>query len=137
MKTTRTRPNTQSRRRKTASAARVAAQQTHADEMFEQAGEATLFLKALANEQRLCILCSLLETPLAVGELNAKVKLSQSALSQHLGVLRENGLVDAERQGQTIRYSIPPGDVRRVLSVLHDIFCGDNAHSVNRQRARG
>ncbi len=73
--------------------------------MLEHAGEATVFLKALANEQRLCILCSLLERPLAVGELNGKVKLSQSALSQHLSVLRDGGLVDAERQGQTIRYS--------------------------------
>jgi DNA-binding transcriptional ArsR family regulator len=94
------------------------------DEMLAHAGDAAAFLKALANEQRLCILCSLLKEPLAVGELNEKVTLSQSALSQHLGVLREAGLVEAERQGQTIRYSVPEGAVHRVLSVLHEIFCG-------------
>ncbi len=91
--------------------------------MLKHAGEAAVFLKALANEQRLCILCSLLETPLAVGDLNERVELSQSALSQHLAVLRDGGLVKAERQGQTIRYSVPEGEVRLVLSVLHDIFC--------------
>jgi DNA-binding transcriptional ArsR family regulator len=105
--------------------------------MLEHAGEAAGFLKALANEQRLCILCSLLEKPLAVGELNGKVKLSQSALSQHLGVLREGGLVHAKRQGQTIRYSIPEGDARRVLSVLHDIFCGKRPRRANGQWTRG
>jgi DNA-binding transcriptional ArsR family regulator len=92
--------------------------------MLKHAGEAAVLLKALANEQRLCILCSLLERPLAVGELNEQVELSQSALSQHLAVLRDGGLVEAERQGQTIRYSVPEGEVRLVLSVLHDIFCG-------------
>jgi DNA-binding transcriptional ArsR family regulator len=60
---------------------------------------------------------------LAVGELNEKVELSQSALSQHLAVLREHGLVEAERDGQQVRYSVPEGDVHRVLAVLHDIFC--------------
>jgi ArsR family transcriptional regulator, virulence genes transcriptional regulator len=123
--------------RTTSRAAAATAQRISADEMLEHAGEAAVFLKALANEQRLHILCSLLEKPLAVGELNGKVKLSQSALSQHLGVLRESGLVDAERQGQTIRYSIPEGDVRRVLSVLHEIFCGNRARRVTRQRIRG
>jgi ArsR family transcriptional regulator, virulence genes transcriptional regulator len=105
--------------------------------MLAHAGEAAIFLKALANEQRLCILCSLLERPLAVGELNGKVKLSQSALSQHLGVLRESGLVDAERRGQTIEYSIPEGEVRRVLSILHDIFCSQEGRGSKRRRTRG
>ncbi len=94
-----------------------------AAEMLKHAGEAAAFLKALANEQRLCILCTLLEEPLSVGDLNGQVDLSQSALSQHLAVLREGGLVAAERQGQTILYSVPDGEVRRVLAVLHDIFC--------------
>lgn len=93
-------------------------------EILAHAAEASDFLKALANEQRLCILCSLLDRPLTVGELNAEVDLSQSALSQHLAVLREGGLVTAERQAQSITYSVPEGDVRRVLGVLQDIFCG-------------
>jgi len=93
-------------------------------EMIEHAAEASAFLKALANEQRLCILCTLLDRPLTVGELNAEVDLSQSALSQHLAVLREGGIVVAERAGQTITYSVPEGDARRVLSVLQEVFCG-------------
>ncbi|MEQ1579007.1 MAG: metalloregulator ArsR/SmtB family transcription factor [Steroidobacteraceae bacterium] len=93
-------------------------------EILAHAAEASAFLKALANEQRLCILCTLLEKPLSVSELNEEVDLSQSALSQHLAVLREGGLVAAERQAQTITYSVPEGDVRRVLGVLQDIFCG-------------
>lgn len=92
--------------------------------MAAHAEEAAAFLKGLANEQRLCILCTLLERPLAVGELNDRVDLSQSALSQHLAVLREAGLVETDRQGQTIIYSVPEGDVRRVLALLHEIFCG-------------
>jgi len=95
--------------------------------MQQHAGQAAAFLKALANEQRLCILCSLLDEPLSVGELNDHVSLSQSALSQHLAVLREGGLVNAERRGQTIFYSVPKGEVRRTLALLHDIFCEDRS----------
>jgi DNA-binding transcriptional ArsR family regulator len=69
----------------------------------EHAIEAAAFLKSLANEQRLLILCCLLDGPLSVGEINGRVPLSQSALSQHLGVLREAGLVSTNRQSQTIR----------------------------------
>jgi DNA-binding transcriptional ArsR family regulator len=92
-------------------------------EILAHAAEASAFLKALANEQRLCILCALLDKPLSVSELNEEVDLSQSALSQHLAVLRAGGMVTAERQAQTITYSVPDGDVRRVLGVLQDIFC--------------
>ena len=94
-----------------------------ATEMLKHAGEAAAFLKAIANEQRLCILCTLLDEPLSVGDLNSQVELSQSALSQHLAVLRAGGLVEAERLGQTIMYSVPEGEVRRVLAVLQEIFC--------------
>jgi DNA-binding transcriptional ArsR family regulator len=122
MKALATGSNPPSVKRKKA-ASRATAPPIATEEMLAHAGDAAAFLKALANEQRLCILCSLLAEPLAVGELNEKVTLSQSALSQHLGVLREAGLVEAQRQGQTIRYSVPAGAVHRVLSVLHEIFC--------------
>ena len=81
-------------------------------------------LKALGNEQRLLILCNLLEGPLTVGALNARVDLSQSALSQHLALLREAGLVETRREAQSIYYSLPPGPVTRVMAVLQDIYCG-------------
>ncbi len=81
-------------------------------------------LRALANEQRLMVLCHLVPAPLSVGQLNERVRLSQSALSQHLAVLRTAGMVRTERQAQTVYYSLAPGIVTRLLAVLHDEFCG-------------
>ena len=94
-----------------------------AEEMKEHAAEAAQLLKALGNEQRLQILCNLLEAPLSVGELNARIELSQSALSQHLAVLREAGLVETRRDAQTIVYSLPDGPVTKVMAVLQQIYC--------------
>jgi len=94
-----------------------------AREMQPHAQDAAELLKALANEQRLMILCHLVQGPLSVGELNERVPLSQSALSQHLAVLREAGIVDTERESQTVRYSLPAGVVTRLLVVLHEEFC--------------
>jgi len=70
--------------------------------MQDHAIEAATFLKALANDQRLLMLCCLIDGALSVGEINARVPLSQSALSQHLGVLREAGLVTTTRKSQTV-----------------------------------
>ena len=67
-------------------------------EIRPHADQAAALLKALANEQRLLILCHLQDGPLSVGELNERVDLSQSALSQHLGVLRESGIVSTTRE---------------------------------------
>lgn len=93
------------------------------EDMLVHAGEAAEFLKALANDQRLAILCSLLDKPLSVGQINERVHLSQSALSQHLAVLRERELVTTEKQAQTVYYSVPRGKTRRILSLLHECFC--------------
>ena len=92
-------------------------------DMQAHAGEAAGLLKALGNEQRLLILCSLLAGPLSVGELNERVHLSQSALSQHLALLREAGLVETRREAQSIFYSLPAGPVTQVMAVLQDIYC--------------
>src|SRR5271166_5793286 len=89
----------------------------------EHATEAAAFLKALANDQRLLVLCSLLGGPLSVGEINERVPLSQSALSQHLGVLRDAGLVVTTRQSQTIYYAIAQGPALRVMEILYTSFC--------------
>lgn len=104
-----------SRRSRTAAAA-------HQD-MLEHAGEAAALLRALANEQRLSILCSLLDGSRSVSEMNEEVDLSQSALSQHLAVLRESGLVTTEKQSQSVIYTLPQGPARKVLAVLQGIFC--------------
>jgi DNA-binding transcriptional ArsR family regulator len=93
------------------------------EQMHEHAGEAADLLKALGNEQRLLILCNLLEQPLSVGELNQRVKLSQSALSQHLALLREAGLVHTRREAQSIYYSLPAGPVTRVMALLQELYC--------------
>jgi DNA-binding transcriptional ArsR family regulator len=97
--------------------------QAATDRMQEHVGEAAHLLKALGNDQRLLILCNLLEGPLSVGELNQRLDLSQSALSQHLALLREAGLVSTRREAQTIHYSLPDGPVVRVMEVLQDIYC--------------
>ena len=93
------------------------------DRMQEHVGDAAQLLKALGNDQRLLILCNLLEGPLSVGELNQRLDLSQSALSQHLALLRESGLVSTRREAQTIHYSLPDGPVVRVMELLQDIYC--------------
>ena len=94
-----------------------------AREMQPHAAQAAELLKALANEQRLMILCQLLQGPRTVGEINERVLLSQSALSQHLAVLREAGVVATTRQSQSVRYSLPPGVVTRLMDVLYEEFC--------------
>ncbi|HET9693034.1 MAG TPA: metalloregulator ArsR/SmtB family transcription factor, partial [Steroidobacteraceae bacterium] len=91
-------------------------------EMHEHAADAAQLLKALGNEQRLLILCNLLERPLSVGELNERVELSQSALSQHLALLREAGMVETRRESQSIFYSLPRGPVTQVMAVLQQIY---------------
>jgi len=93
------------------------------ESMHAHAAEAAQLLKALGNEQRLHILCNLLDGPLSVGELNQRLDLSQSALSQHLALLREMELVETRREAQTIYYSLPDGPVVRVMALLQDIYC--------------
>lgn len=92
--------------------------------MQAHAGSAARLLKVLANEARLMILCLLVERERSVSELNALVPLSQSALSQHLAVLREDGLVATRREAQNIIYGIATSPAREVIATLHDIYCG-------------
>ena len=93
--------------------------------MRANAGRASDLLKALANDKRLMILCLLVEGERAVGDLNARLDLSQSALSQHLAVLRSEGLVATRREAQSILYSLVPGPAQRILQTLHDVSCGE------------
>lgn len=94
-----------------------------ANELKAHAAEATRVLKALANESRLMILCNLAGGEMTVGQLNSIVPLSQSALSQHLALLRRDGLVTTRRDAQTIRYSLVDGPASRVIELLHSIYC--------------
>lgn len=89
-----------------------------------KAAEAAGMLKLLANERRLLILCELgVERELSVGALAEAVGLGQSALSQHLARMRDDGLVATRRDGQTIYYRIADARVARLLRVLKDIYC--------------
>ena len=92
-------------------------------DMACHAQSAAGMLKSLANEHRLLILCHLAAGEQSVGQLNALVPLSQSALSQHLSVLRREGFVGTRREAQTIFYSLMPGPAAQVIKVLHDIYC--------------
>jgi len=100
------------------------------DQMKVHASDAAALMKTLGNEQRLLVLCNLLEQPMTVGELNQRMSLSQSALSQHLALLREAGLVETRREAQSIHYSLPPGPVTRVMALLQDIYCAPDAPAV-------
>lgn len=93
------------------------------DQFQANAGEAARLLKALSNERRLMILCQLGDGERAVGELLPLVGLSQSALSQHLAVLREEGLVTTRREGVSILYRIADPAALKVIAVLAEIYC--------------
>ncbi len=93
------------------------------DRMADRAREASDFLKALAHESRLMILCNLLDGEKSVGELEAYLSLRQSAVSQQLARLRLEGLVSARRDGKTIHYSLADDKVRAVIGVLYRTFC--------------
>ncbi len=86
--------------------------------------QAADLLKALANHRRLLILCLLAECERTVSEINALVDLSQSALSQHLALLREEGLVSTRRDAQSIYYGLAEGPVREIIGVLRRTYCG-------------
>ncbi len=93
------------------------------DAMQQNATEAVTLLKGLANESRLMIMCVLTEGEFSVGQLNKRIKLSQSALSQHLAVLREQGLVNTRRESQTIYYRLADSPAMSVIGLLHEVYC--------------
>lgn len=93
------------------------------EKLHESARQASELLKALSNEHRLMILCNLLEGERSVGELQALIGLSQSALSQHLARLRQDRLVSTRREAQTIYYSTHGEAARRIIAVLYDLYC--------------
>lgn len=91
--------------------------------MQQKADDATRLLRALANPQRLRILCLLVGGEMSVGQINERVELSQSALSQHLAVLREEHLVTTRREAQTIYYALADGPAQAIIQTLHTIYC--------------
>lgn len=92
-------------------------------ELLANAAAASTFLKALANEHRLVVLCLLAEGERTVSELEALIGIRQPTLSQQLARLRADRLVETRRDGKSIYYSLADPDVRSIVGVLHDIFC--------------
>jgi DNA-binding transcriptional ArsR family regulator len=99
------------------------------EKLLRNAREASDFLKALSQESRLLVLCLLAEKERSVSELEAILSIRQSALSQQLARLRYDGLVTTRRDGKQIYYSIADDDVRRVISLVYDIFCQEDSQS--------
>ena len=91
--------------------------------MRSNATRAAALMQALSNPHRLLVLCVLADGELSVGELNDRIDLSQSALSQHLAVLRREELVTTRRESQTIYYTAVPGVALDIVKVLHERFC--------------
>jgi ArsR family transcriptional regulator len=92
-------------------------------QMRAGAGAATAVLAALANENRLLLLCQLSQGEQSVGELEGRLDLHQPTLSQQLGVLRSEGLVATRRDGKRIYYSIADARVLALLNALHALYC--------------
>ncbi len=92
--------------------------------MRNAAAEASTLLKSLANPHRLLILCQLAEGQRSVGEMAGFLAIRDSVVSQHLALLRKDGLVTARREGQTMFYSLADTPARAILDVLYRTYCG-------------
>ena len=91
--------------------------------MLKKSKEAVKLLKSIANDKRLLIFCYILENRLSVSELQSLIKISQPALSQHLAKLRDEGIITAEKDGQTIYYRIKNTDTLKIIKTLQSIYC--------------
>ena len=96
---------------------------TELDRMVDNAKRASDFLKALAHESRLMILCILAEGEKSVGDLEALLELRQPTVSQQLARLRADGLVSTRRNGKTIYYSLASDEARVIIGAIYDVFC--------------
>ena len=109
-----------------AKAATAPAPEFDLEAMHAHAGDAAQLLKALANERRLQVLCLLAAGERSVGEMQGLLDLGQSALSQHLAILRDDQLVTTRREAQSIHYSLAEGPAQKIIATLHTIFCPDD-----------
>ncbi len=93
------------------------------DQMHASAEQAEELLKAMANRHRLMILCQLIDGERSVGELAGYLNLRDSTVSQHLALLRKDGLVATRREGQPIWYAIDSEPARKLVESLYQVFC--------------
>jgi len=92
-------------------------------ELHDMATHACVLLKAMANEWRLMILCHLAEGEKTVSQLQGLIGLSQSALSQHLAILRREKIVRSRKHAQSVSYSLSGDEATKVMDTLHEVFC--------------
>lgn len=103
--------------------------------MEQQARQVAELLKTIANPSRLLLLCTLIEGEYSVSELEAKVGgISQSAVSQHLAILRRAGLIDCRKQGQQVIYRLADRRMQAVIAVLHAEYCSAQAGTLTSER---
>lgn len=102
----------------------------------KKASQAATTLKSLSNKWRLLVLCQLVKGEKSVGELLEIIDLSQSALSQHLAVLRESDLVSTRRESQSIYYSLKGEAVSKILAALYQVYCAPSEKSAKSGKGR-
>ncbi|MCW8835347.1 MAG: metalloregulator ArsR/SmtB family transcription factor [Rhodospirillales bacterium] len=95
------------------------------EELHRNASRAADLLRTMGNERRLMILCELGRGELSVSQMEPLIGLSQSALSQHLAVLRQQGLVTTRRDSQTIYYSLSGDEAQRIIETLYGLYCSN------------
>jgi DNA-binding transcriptional ArsR family regulator len=105
------------------------------DVMEAAADSASDLLKALANRHRLLIICQLIDGERSVGDLAGFLALRDSTVSQHLALLRKDGLVSARRDGQTIYYSIASDPAREILTALYRVYCVPSHGKASQKKA--
>jgi ArsR family transcriptional regulator, virulence genes transcriptional regulator len=105
-------------------------------ELQSKASAVEALLKTVGNKNRLIILCELLKGERSVGSLQSALGLSQSALSQHLGRLRENEIVSTRRESQTIYYSLASDRVRQLIGLLYQLYCAQSDEAAEPTKVR-
>ncbi len=109
----------------------------------DNASRASVLLKTMANEWRLLILCHLAEKERSVSELERLIGLNQSALSQHLAILRREQLVKTRREAQSIYYSLASDEAAQIMGTLYNLYCsapniaGNSAREADSPRPDG
>lgn len=102
-------------------------------DMMANAHAAAGFLKVLANEHRLLLLCLLAEGERSVSSLEEQLGLRQPAVSQQLARLRAEGMVDTRRDGKAIYYSLSSEEARRVVQLLYELFCATDVAATTKR----
>lgn len=92
-------------------------------DIYKNSMQATKFIKLLSNNTRLIVLCSLIEQQRSVNDLVKIANISQSALSQHLSKMSKSNIIQGQRLGNQIFYSISDQNVYKIIKTLHEIFC--------------